>query len=49
MGFGRAECSNASVVENTHEDKYFESREPGEDPHWVEKDSDSIFKLMDLD
>ena len=27
-GFGRAECSNASVVDKTHEHKYFESREP---------------------
>ena len=48
MGFGRAECSNASVVENTHQHKYFyfESREPDEVPHWVEKDSTST--LMDL-
>ena len=45
-GFGRAECSNASVDKNTHEHKYFESREPDEVPHWVEKDSTST--LMDL-
>ena len=45
-GFGRAECSNAGVVKNTHEYKYFESREPGEVPHWVKKDS--ISTLMDL-
>ena len=45
-GFGRAECSNASVDKNTHEHKYFEPREPDEVPHWVEKDSTST--LMDL-
>ena len=45
-GFGRAECSNAGVVKNTHEYKYFESREPVEVPHWDEKDS--ISTLMDL-
>ena len=45
-GFGRAECSNAGVVKNTHEYKFFESREPGEVPHWVEKDCTST--LMDL-
>ena len=45
-GFGRAECSNAGVVNKTHEYKYFESREPGEVPHWVKKDS--ISTLMDL-
>ena len=45
-GFGRAECSNAGVVKNTHEYKCFESREPGEVPHWVKKDS--ISTLMDL-
>ena len=46
MGFGRAECSNAGVVDKTHEHKFFESREPGEVPHWVKKDS--ISTLMDL-
>ena len=46
MGFGRAECSNAGVVKNTHEHKYFESREPVEVPHWDEKDS--IRTLIDL-
>ena len=45
-GFGLAECSNAGVVKNTHEYKCFESREPGEVPHWVKKDS--ISTLMDL-
>ena len=45
-GLGRAECSNAGVVKNTHEYKCFESREPGEVPHWVKKDS--ISTLMDL-
>ena len=45
-GFKRAECSNADVVEKTHQDKYFESLEPGRVPHWVEKDS--IITLMDL-
>ena len=45
-GFRRAKCSNASVDENTHEAKYFESREPGEVPHWVKKDS--ISTLIDL-
>ena len=39
-------CSNASVVDKTHEHKYFESREPGEVPHWVKKDS--ISTLIDL-
>ena len=39
-------CSNASVVDKTHEHKYFESREPGEVTHWVEKDCTST--LMDL-
>ena len=39
-------CSNASVVEKTHEHTYFESREPVEVPHWDEKDSTST--LMDL-
>ena len=46
MGFGRAECSNAGVVDKTHEHKFFESREPSEVPHWVKKDS--ISTLMDL-
>ena len=46
MGFGRAECSNAGVVDKTHEHKFFESREPGEVPHWVKKDCTST--LMDL-
>ena len=45
-GFGRAECSNAGVVKNTHEHKCFESREPVEVPHWDEKDS--IRTLIDL-
>ena len=45
-GIGRAECSNASVVENMHQHTYFESREPDEVPHWDEKDS--ISTLMDL-
>ena len=45
-GFGRAECSNAGVVKNTHEYKCFESREPDEVPYWVKKDS--ISTLMDL-
>ena len=45
-GFRRAKCSNAGVDENTHEYKYFESREPDEVPHWDEKDS--ISTLMDL-
>ena len=39
-------CSNASVVDKTHEHKYFESREPVEVPHWDEKDS--IRTLIDL-
>ena len=46
MGFGRAACSNAGVVDKTHEHNFFESREPGEVPHWVKKDS--ISTLMDL-
>ena len=45
-GFGRAECSNAGVVKNTHAHTYFESREPVEVPHWDEKDS--IRTLIDL-
>ena len=43
---GLAECSNAGVVDKTHEHTFFESREPGEVPHWVKKDCTST--LMDL-
>ena len=45
--FKRAGGSDADVVEKTHQDKYFESLEPGRVPHWVEKDT--ISTLMDLD
>ena len=46
MGFWAGCVVVVVVVENMHEHKYFESREPGEVPHWVEKDS--ISTLMDL-
>ena len=43
--FKRRRCRE--VRRHIHQDKYFDSREPGRVPHWVEKDTISTF--MDLD